>query len=106
VGARTTVKKLEASKVPAGAKVTVTCAKKTKGCPFTSKVAKVVGGKANIAALFGTKRTLKSGAVVQVRIAKTGMTGQVMRYTMRKGTKPLLATLCMKPGSTTPLKSC
>jgi hypothetical protein len=96
--------KLALTKVPKGGKASVRC--KGKGCPFRSKAARVIAGKANVLALFKTKRTLQAKAVLEIRVTKTGWKGQVMRYTMRKGKPPLRSNWCLMPGSSTPRKTC
>jgi Ca2+-binding RTX toxin-like protein len=87
------VAKLKVTKVPTGGKVQVRCKSKAKGCPFATKTAKVKGGGATLTKLF-KNRKLKAGAVIEVRVTAPGMTGQVVRYTVRKGRKaPARATL-------------
>jgi hypothetical protein len=90
--------------VPKGGKASVRC--KGKGCAFRSKAAKITAGKANLLALFKTKRTLQAKAVLEVRVTKAGSIGQVMRSVMRKGRAPLKTTWCLMPASSTPRKTC
>jgi hypothetical protein len=103
-GSKTTITKLALSSVPKGGKASVRC--KGKGCPFRSKAAKTTAGKANLLALFKTKRTLRAKAVLEIRVTKAGSIGQVMRYAIRNGKAPLKSNWCLMPASTTPRKTC
>jgi hypothetical protein len=87
------VTKLTVTNVPARGKVQVRCKSRVKGCPFATKTAKVRRGSATLTKLF-KNRKLKTGAVIEVRITAAGMSGQVVRYTVRKGRRtPLRAFL-------------
>jgi hypothetical protein len=94
------LRKLNVSKVPAGGKVQVLCT--GKGCAFARKSAPVKGGGASLVKLF-KGRKLKPGAVIEVRVTAPGMTGQVVRFTVRKGKKtPARSTLCLALGAAKP----
>jgi Ca2+-binding RTX toxin-like protein len=94
------LRRLNVSKVPAGGKVEVLCA--GKGCAFSRKTATVKRGAAALTRLF-KGRKLKPGAVIEVRVTAPGMTGQVVRFTVRKGKKtPARSTLCLARGAAKP----
>jgi hypothetical protein len=77
-GATTTFTRLSVAKLPAGAKVTVTC--RGGGCPKrTPKLSAVL------------KHRLRAGAVVQITIAKPGMATKTVRLTVRAGKEPKLS---------------
>jgi Ca2+-binding RTX toxin-like protein len=92
--------RLNVSKVPAGGKVEVLCS--GKGCAFSRRAATVKGGKASLAKLFKARK-LKPGAVIEIRVTAPGKTGQVVRFTVRKGKKtPTRSTLCLAAGAAKP----
>jgi 6-phosphogluconolactonase (cycloisomerase 2 family) len=96
-GSRTRVGALTLSKLVAGDTVRVSC--RGKGCPFTTKTAKVSKGKANLLALFGKKRLLPAGAVLEIRVTHAGAPTRVWRYTMRKGKSPKVTNGCIAAGA-------
>jgi hypothetical protein len=86
--------------VPSGGRVTVSC--RGKGCPSRMPRVRVRRNRATITALRGRK--LRVGAVVEVRVTASQMTGKVKRYTIRRGRLPSASELCLPPGArrTTP----
>jgi|GEM_PF-5103673 len=80
----TTVKKLLLEQLPPGAKVRVGCG--GSGCPFKSKKAKVSGGRADLAGLFG-ERKLRPGDVIKLRI-EAGTETQLIEIKVRAGKAP------------------
>ena len=90
--------------VPAGATVTVTC--RGKGCPFKSRrFARNRRGEAVATKAFA-KRRLRPGAVVEIRITKSGTIGRVVTFKLRKRAVPRPAVQCLPAGSTRPQPSC
>jgi len=53
-----------------------------------------------------TRRTLRSGVVLLIKVTKPGMHGTAFQYTMRKGMKPLAMRLCIPVGTNKPATSC
>jgi hypothetical protein len=84
--------KLALSSIPTGATIVVSCESTTNGCPFKSKSLTPKAGKANLLALL-KKRLLKKGAVLEIRVTKAGMTGQLLRFTMRPPKQPEKASI-------------
>jgi hypothetical protein len=96
----TTVAKLTVSKVPAGGRVEVRCT--GRGCGFQRKAVTPKLGVAALAKAFKGHK-LKPGAVIEVRITAPGMTGEVVRFAIRRGKKaPARSTLCLAAGATKP----
>jgi hypothetical protein len=88
-GSSTRVKKLSATKLPAGARVTITCAApKHKSCPFKSRTfTSTKGGTLALTSLF-KKRRLAAGTTVTVVVTAPSMLGRQVAYKVRKGKKP------------------
>jgi Ca2+-binding RTX toxin-like protein len=84
-----------------GAKLSVRCKSKRKGCPFKRKSVKLRDGGANLTKRFKGKR-LKPGAVVELRITAPGTIGKVQRLVIRKRKEPKRVTLCLAPGASKP----
>lgn len=95
----TTVRRLRATRMTAGAAVQVRC--RGRGCPFRQKKVRVVRGAANMTALFEARR-LRPGVVLEVRVTKAGAIGVVVRFTVRKGNVPRRQALCLPPGAAAP----
>ena len=86
--------------VPAGGRVELRCA--GKGCPFARRTVRSGRRTVTLTKLF-TRRKLRRGTVLEVRITAPGMVGKVVRYTMRTRRKlPRSAPLCLPPGATRP----
>ena len=99
----TSVARLAARNVPAGATVEVTCS--GRGCPRkarkqTFKVTRQTA-RLNVAKAFG-KAKLRLRARVEVRILRPGFVGRVLRFTVRRSAVPQLSNLCMAPGARSP----
>ena len=90
--------------VKAGDKLELRCTSKSKGCPFAVK--RITGGsKRTVNALsYFKQRSLKRGAVVEVRSTRTNEIGAVRRLTV--GAKGAIKTelLCLPPGVTKPAR--
>jgi hypothetical protein len=96
----TTVIELTVKDIPADGRVAVLCS--GKGCGFDRRTVSPRGGAAKLAKLFDGRR-LKRGTVVEIRVTAPGMTGKVVRYTVRDRRKlPASATLCLPSGAGRP----
>jgi hypothetical protein len=73
------------TRIPKGARVTVTC--RGAGCPFTQRVTTPHGGKINLASVLGQSH-LRPGTKVQVTISAPDRIGEVLTYTMQRGSPP------------------
>jgi hypothetical protein len=82
--------KLLLSTIPEGARIAFSC--KGKSCPFKTKNVTPANGKADLMKLL-KKRLLKKGTVLEIRVTKPGMTGQVLRFTVQPPKQPKKATL-------------
>jgi hypothetical protein len=71
------------------------------GCPYERRTVGVRKGRAQLEAGF-RGRHLAPGTVVEVRALRTGMTGKVVRYRMRKAKPPRVQRLCLDPGKRRP----
>jgi putative metal-binding protein/hemolysin type calcium-binding protein len=97
----TLVLELRISDVPAGAKVTVRCTSRHKGCPFARRKLRVKRHRTSATRLFkGAK--LKPGARIEFRITDRDTIGNVVRYTIRSHALPKRRQLCLEPGKKTP----
>ncbi|MDA0179921.1 hypothetical protein OJ997_06410 [Solirubrobacter phytolaccae] len=97
----TVFKTLTVKGVPAGATVTVTCAK---GCKRTSLTFRNVNGTVSLKALFAKRAkqgTLKAGTKIRVAVSAPNMIGAVKTLTVRPKRAPTVATRCLAPGATT-----
>ncbi|MGN6217033.1 MAG: InlB B-repeat-containing protein [Solirubrobacterales bacterium] len=89
LGKATVLRKLALKGLPAGAHVAATC--KGKGCPFKRKQVKVVGGVADLTALF-TKRKLGAGTLIELKATAPGMTDETFDVKTRPGKAPKVTT--------------
>jgi hypothetical protein len=104
-GRRTTVEKLRVLRLPAGAKVTIRCAKKRGRCPFTKKTRTY--RRATRLARYESwfrKRAFPPRTVITVRITKSQWIGRVVRFTTRRARQPRRQTLCLQPGAARPTR--
>ena len=105
LGARTTIRRLVARRVPAGARVQVRCLGER--CPFDRK--RVARRRADVnvlAALSSRQRRLRAGQTVEVRITKTGAVARVVRFKLRRGKLPSTQALCIPADGGRPRRSC
>jgi len=95
----TKFKTLSVSDVPAGAKVTVTCSKRSRGCPFTSKSysSAVKGGKASLVSRLKSKR-IKGGVTVTVKITSPTGARKYQYFKLRTMKLPVRSTRCSAAG--------
>lgn len=103
----TQVRRFRLSAVPAGSTVAFRCSGgRAKGCR-TIRTIRVSKAAATLD-LRPRLRTLKlrPGARLEVRVTAPGFIGKVRRYSIRRGRKPSVASLCLAPGSATPVRSC
>ena len=109
-GAKTTIfHKLALAGAPAGATVTLTCKapKKAKGCPFATKSAKAVGGKAVSFGKALKTAKLPVGTVLELRAEAGAATAiRVDKLTIRAGKAPKRQTSCVNPATKTTLPAC
>jgi hypothetical protein len=75
--------------IPTGADVSVICY--GGGCPFTRRSVRPRAGRINVASLLGSSH-LQPGAQVQVVITARRRTGEVLLYTMQRGSPPVKTT--------------
>ena len=103
-GLRTTVRRLQARNVPAGAEVEMRC--RGKKCPFRRRPARRArtsqARTMNLLKALGRRRNFRAGQRLEIRITSPGMTGKVVRYRMRRRKNPKATTLCLPPGARTP----
>jgi Bacterial Ig-like domain len=91
---------------PVGARVSVTC--RGRGCPGKGQAFVVsAGGRgqggASLVSLARFERTLKAGAVLEVRVSKAGQIGKYTRFKIRRGRLPERLDACLAPTGTTPM---
>jgi hypothetical protein len=105
--AYTSVSKLTVSGAPQGARVTVGCAPKSKGCGrFTHKAVKFPAtGPLELAYLLKGLH-LKATAKIGVAVTRPGYIGNLTVFTFRSRQKPTRQVFCLEPGSTKPQTSC
>jgi hypothetical protein len=109
-GAKATIfHKLALAGAPAGATVTLTCKapKKAKGCPFATKSAKAVGGKAVSFGKALKTAKLPVGTVLELRAEAGAATAiRVDKLTIRAGKAPKRQTSCVNPATKATLPAC
>ena len=99
----TRLTKVHVTGLRAGAKVTLTCRKlkgkgKGPGCPFATKRLKVSNGKANGTKPF-RKARLRTGAVLEIRIATPGHLSLIRTLRFRNAKNPRISDRCQAPGA-------
>jgi len=87
--------------LPKGAHVTVTC--RGRGCPFGRRSVTPHDRRINLASVLGSAH-LQASSVVEVTIAARNMVGEVLVYTMRRGSGPLRTIMCVAPGARAPVR--
>lgn len=102
---RTTVVRLRVAGLPAGAKVTVRCARRGGGCPFKRKTRtyRRATPLARYESWFRDRR-LRPRTVITVRITKSQWVGLLARFTTRRARQPRRQTLCLQPGAARPTR--
>jgi hypothetical protein len=97
-GSRTRITLLRLEHVPRGARIRVTCRDRRHSCPLRSRRIGVRGKKRTVVLtrLFRTA-TLSAKTIVEVRITKAGMLGQLTRVRTRAGRSPDRTERCLDP---------
>ena len=98
-GAKTSAKSLKVSALRSGSTVHASC--KGKGCPFRSKTLTAKAGKVDFTKSF-KGRKLAKGAVLELRVAASGLLTRVFTYKVRAGSAPSRATGCLAAGASEP----
>jgi hypothetical protein len=90
---------LNFTQVPAGTSFRITC--KGHGCPKKAfkKTFRTAVKKVNLAKAALKSKQLAPGAVVEVRITRPSLIGEVIRLTTRRNRKPTTKQLCIRPGA-------
>ena len=98
---------LLSAQAPVGARVKVTC--RGRGCPAASesRVASSTSRKHKpttvLIAFRRFQRSLRAGAVLEVRISKPGRIGKYTRFSIRRGKLPLRLDSCIGPAGIKPI---
>ena len=99
-GASTRPRGLTARRVPAGATIRLRC--RGRGCPFRSKTRRVRRAAANLSLLALVRgMRFRPGARLEVSVTAPATVGTVVVFTVRRGKRPQVVTLCLPPGSRT-----
>jgi hypothetical protein len=105
LGSRTTIDKLVVNRATSDTTVRVLCA--GPGCAFKSKKGgKAKGGRINLLKLFGKRKTLRTGATLEIGITRPSHIGKAFRYKIRRAKSVQRSELCIEPGSTKPRQRC
>ncbi len=92
---------------PVGAMVNVTC--HGPGCPARSQNVFAAAGKNKIKAgmvvivLRRFERTLRAGAVLEIRVSRAGQIGKYTRFAVRRGRLPARTDTCLSPAGVKPI---
>ncbi|MGA8365311.1 MAG: Ig-like domain-containing protein [Solirubrobacteraceae bacterium] len=92
---------------PVGATVSVTC--RGPGCPARSQNVIATSGKSKGKAGMVTivlrrfERSLRAGAVLEIRVSKSGQIGKYTRFTVRHGKLPVRVDTCLSSAGTKPI---
>jgi hypothetical protein len=65
-------------------------------CAFRKKVGRARGGKVNLRKLI--RGRLRAGSTLEVRLTAPETIGRVVRFKVRRGTRPKPARFCLPPG--------
>jgi hypothetical protein len=99
--------KLFSVQTPAGSRISVHC--RGHGCPahaqsfLASAKGKQKAG-AVIVVLRRFERSLRAGAVVEVKVSRPGQIGKYTRFTVRRGKLPLRQDRCLSPSGEKPME--
>jgi Bacterial Ig-like domain len=99
-GARLTLLTVQA---PAGAKITVRC--RGGGCPGKAETRVAASRTAGVALIefHRFERSLRAGAVLEIRVSKPGQIGKYTRFRVRRGRLPERSDACLSPEGTKPM---
>jgi hypothetical protein len=104
-GSRTTIEKFVVNGATSTTAARLLCG--GPGCPFKNKTGgKAKGGKINLLKLFGKRRTLRAGAVLEIRVTRPNFVGKAVRYDIRRAKSVHRSELCIQPGTTKPRTKC
>jgi hypothetical protein len=99
-GARIT---LLAVRAPRGSLVRVRCkGGRRRGCKY--KRARKRVGRSGRVRIKGLQRRLGAGAVIEIRVSRSGEIGKFTRFRIRRRKAPLRRDLCVAPGASKPTK--
>jgi hypothetical protein len=86
--------------VPAGSKVTVTCSRRSRGCPFTSKnySSSLKNGRANLNSRFKHRR-VRGGVTLTVKVTSPTGARKYGYFKLRTMKLPVKSTRCSAPGA-------
>ena len=102
----TMVTQLRVTGAPIGAKVTLSCASRSRGCRFTRKTVTVRSAKTLQLGSYLRRAKLRKNAKLTVLVTKPGYIGASIGYTIRLRRLPAKTTRCVQPGSTKPQRTC
>jgi hypothetical protein len=91
---------------PVGATVTVTC--HGRGCPSKSQNVVATSGKSKrgagmvLIAFRRFQRSLRAGAILEIRVSKPGRIGKYTRFVIRHGKLPTRVDMCLSPNGIKP----
>ncbi len=91
---------------PDGAKAQLRC--RGERCPFKRRsTSRVRNGSINvIRGMKRSKRLLRAGQRIELRITAPGHIGKVLRYPLKRGKSPKSKELCLPLGTTKPVPTC
>ena len=84
-------------RAPRGARVAISC--KGRGCPK-----RVRARTATLVRFPTVNGHLRAGAVIEVRVTKSGTVGKYTRFTIRRGKAPLRRDSCLASNGTRPIR--
>jgi hypothetical protein len=96
----TMVQQLTVTGLPDHPQVTVSC--RGPGCPFARREVRPRRRSLALAGLFKGSR-LPSGTKLEIHVTAPDRVGEALPYTIRTGTLPRAATLCLPPGARSPV---
>jgi Putative metal-binding motif len=102
----TLVTQLRVTGAPAGARVTLSCASRRKGCRFTRKTVTVRSTKTLQLGSYLRRAKLRKSAKLTILVTKPGYIGASIGYTIRLRRLPAKTTRCVQPGSAKPQRTC
>jgi IPT/TIG domain/Immunoglobulin I-set domain/Immunoglobulin domain len=88
---------------PGGAEIAILC--RGRGCPKTESRVMASGRRAGttLVEFRRFERSLRAGAVLEIRISKGGEIGKYTRFTIRRGKPPARVDTCLSPTGITPM---
>ena len=87
---------------PGGAQIMIRC--RGRGCPKTESRVVASGRRVGTLVEFRRfERSLRAGAVLEIRISKGGEIGKYTRFTIRRGKPPVRVDTCLSPAGIKPI---